>query len=101
MDFFRFMVFFYRRFRPLDVYVYAFGTKNDASSSNLPIPFITFVEVSQILAFETSLFLFFSYSTKRFNHAPSNQCYVRTEVPSTHQSKTMTPPYLTKAMLAL
>ena len=36
------MVFFYRRFRPLDVCIYAFGTKNDDSSSNLPIPFINY-----------------------------------------------------------
>ena len=34
------MVFFYRRFLPLDVFIYAFGAENDASSSNLPIPFI-------------------------------------------------------------
>ena len=32
------MVFFYRRFLPLDVFIYAFGAENDASSSNLPIP---------------------------------------------------------------
>ena len=31
-------VFFYRRFLPLDVFIYAFGAENDASSSNLPIP---------------------------------------------------------------
>ena len=29
---------FYRRFLPLDVYLYAFGAENAASSSNLPIP---------------------------------------------------------------
>ena len=34
------MVFFYRRFLPLDVFIYAFGAENDASSSNLPIPLI-------------------------------------------------------------
>ena len=34
------MVFFYRRFLPLDVFIYAFGAENDASSSNLPIPFV-------------------------------------------------------------
>ena len=33
------MVFFYRRFLPLDVFIYAFGAENDASSSNLPSPF--------------------------------------------------------------
>ena len=32
------MVFFYRRFLPLDVFIYAFGAENDASSSNLPTP---------------------------------------------------------------
>mgnify|MGYP006976659766 CR=1 FL=1 len=32
------MVFFYRRFLPLDVFIYAFGAENDASSSNLTIP---------------------------------------------------------------
>ena len=34
------MVFFYRRFLPLDVFIYAFGAENDASSSNLPSPFV-------------------------------------------------------------
>ena len=33
------MVFFYRRFLPLDVFIYAFGAENAASSSNLPIPY--------------------------------------------------------------
>ena len=32
------MVFFYRRFLTLDVYIYAFGAENDDSSSNLSIP---------------------------------------------------------------
>ena len=38
-DFFVLMVFFYRRFLPLGVCIYAFGAENDDSSSNLPIPF--------------------------------------------------------------
>ena len=41
-DFFVLMVFFYRRFLPLDVCIYAFGAENDDSSSNLPIPFVIF-----------------------------------------------------------
>ena len=43
------MVFFYRRFLPLDVCIYAFGAENDASSSNLPIPFIKLKRLSQNL----------------------------------------------------
>ena len=43
------MVFFYRRFLPLDVFIYAFGAENDASSSNLPIPFAKTTRLSQIL----------------------------------------------------
>ena len=43
------MVFFYRRFLPLDVFIYAFGAENDASSTNLPIPFIKPKRLSQIL----------------------------------------------------
>ena len=43
------MVFFYRRFLPLDVYIYAFGAENDASSSNLPSPSIKLKRLSQIL----------------------------------------------------
>ena len=31
------MVFFYRRFLPLDVFLYAFGADNDDSVLNLPI----------------------------------------------------------------
>ena len=42
------MVFFYRRFLPLDVFIYAFGAENGASSSNLPIPFIKLKRLSQI-----------------------------------------------------
>ena len=42
------MVFFYRRFLPLDVCIYAFGAENDVSSSNLPIPFIKLKRLSQI-----------------------------------------------------
>ena len=45
------MVFFYRRFLPLDVYKYAFGAENDASSSNLPIP-LTYERVAQVLQLE-------------------------------------------------
>ena len=43
------MVFFYRRFLPLDVFIYAFGAENDASSSNLPIPFVKTTRLSQNL----------------------------------------------------
>ena len=43
------MVFFYRRFLPLDVFIYAFGAENDASSSNLPIPFTEVKRLPQIL----------------------------------------------------
>ena len=32
------MVFFYRRFLPLDVFIYAFGAENDASSSGSAYP---------------------------------------------------------------
>ena len=32
------MVFFYRRFLPLDVFIYAFGAENDASSGDLHRP---------------------------------------------------------------
>ena len=39
-DFFVLAVFFYRRFLPLDVCIYAFGAENDDSSSNLPIPIV-------------------------------------------------------------
>ena len=41
-DFFVLMVFFYRRFLPLDVCLYACGAENDDSSSDLPIPFVIF-----------------------------------------------------------
>ena len=43
------MVFFYRRFLPLDVFIYAFGAENDASSSNLSIPLFKLKGLSQIL----------------------------------------------------
>ena len=43
------MVFFYRRFLPLDVFIYAFGAENAASSSNLPIPFVKKTRLPQIL----------------------------------------------------
>ena len=43
------MVFFYRRFLPLDVFIYAFGAENDASSANLPIPLLKPKRLSQIL----------------------------------------------------
>ena len=56
------MVFFYRRFLPLDVFIYAFGAENDASSSNLPIPFTEFKRLPQILHLRQPLFIFrFSY----------------------------------------
>ena len=42
-------VFFYRRFLPLDVFIYAFGAENDASSSNLPIPLFKAKGLPQIL----------------------------------------------------
>jgi hypothetical protein len=48
------MVFFYRRFLPLDVYKYAFGAENDASSSNLPIPLLKPKEAVSNFAFETA-----------------------------------------------
>ena len=43
------MVFFYRRFLPLDVFIYAFGAENDASSSNLPIPFTEIKGLSHLV----------------------------------------------------
>ena len=43
------MVFFYRRFLPLDVFIYAFGAENDASSSNLPIPFTEIKRLSHLV----------------------------------------------------
>ena len=52
-----FMVFFYRRFLPLDVFIYAFGAENDASSSNLPIPFVKAKRLSQILHLRQPLFI--------------------------------------------
>ena len=52
------MVFFYRRFLPLDVFIYAFGAENDASSSNLPIPFIKLKRLSQILHLRQPLSLY-------------------------------------------
>ena len=51
------MVFFYRRFLPLDVCIYAFGAENVASSSNLTIPFIKQRDAVSNLAFETASFL--------------------------------------------
>ena len=48
------MVFFYRRFLPLDVYKYAFGAENDASYSNLPIPLVKPKEAVSNFAFETA-----------------------------------------------
>ena len=50
------MVFFYRRFLPLDVCIYAFGAENVASSSNLTIPFIKQREAISNFAFETASF---------------------------------------------
>ena len=58
------MVFFYRRFLPLDVYKYAFGAENDASSSNLPIPLVKPKEAVSNFAFETASFI-----NLLFNHA--------------------------------
>ena len=54
------MVFFYRRFLPLDVYKYAFGAENDASSSNLPIPLVKPKEAVSNFAFETASFLLYN-----------------------------------------
>ena len=51
------MVFFYRRFLPLDVCIYAFGAENVASSSNLTIPFIKQREAISNFAFETASFI--------------------------------------------
>ena len=53
------MVFFYRRFLPLDVYKYAFGAENDASSSNLPIPLVKPKEAVSNFAFETASYLLY------------------------------------------
>ena len=53
------MVFFYRRFLPLDVYKYAFGAENDASSSNLPIPLVKPNEAVSNFAFETASYLLY------------------------------------------
>ena len=50
------MVFFYRRFLTLDVCTYVFGAENDASSSNLPIPFIRLREAVSDFASETASF---------------------------------------------
>ena len=52
------MVFFYRRFLPLDVFIYAFGAENDASSSNLPIPFVKIVGLPQMQNLRQPLFSF-------------------------------------------
>ena len=52
------MVFFYRRFLPLDVFIYAFGAENDASSSNLPIPLFKPKGLSQILHLRQPLLFF-------------------------------------------
>ena len=41
---------FYRRFPPLDVFLYAFGVKNDNSHRNLPSP----KEAASNFAFETA-----------------------------------------------
>ena len=43
------MVFFYRRFLPLDVFIYAFGAENDASSANLPIPLLKLEGLSHLV----------------------------------------------------
>ena len=48
------MVFFYRRFLPLDVCIYAFGAENVASSGDLTIPFIKQREAVSNFAFETA-----------------------------------------------
>ena len=53
------MVFFYRRFLPFDVYKYAFGAENDASSSNLPIPLVKPIEAVSNFAFETASFFMY------------------------------------------
>ena len=53
------MVFFYRRFLPLDVYKYAFGAENDASYSNLPIPLVKPKEAVSNFAFETASYLLY------------------------------------------
>ena len=56
------MVFFYRRFLPLDVYKYAFGAENDASSSNLPIPLVKPKEAVSNFAFETASLIIIFHS---------------------------------------
>ena len=55
------MVFFYRRFLPLDVFIYAFGAENDASSSNLPIPLFKPNGLSQILHLRKPILLKLHY----------------------------------------
>ena len=50
------MVFFYRRFLPLDVFIYAFGAENDASSSGSAYPFVQTEGAVSIFAFETAPF---------------------------------------------
>ena len=56
------MVFFYRRFLPLDVFIYAFGAENAASSSNLPIPFVKTTRLPQILNLRQPLFSLFQFA---------------------------------------
>jgi hypothetical protein len=55
------MVFFYRRFLPLDVCIYAFGAENVASSSNLTIPFIKQREAISNFAFEAASSFFVTF----------------------------------------
>ena len=55
------MVFFYRRFLPLDVFIYAFGAENAASSSNLPIPFVKIMGLPQMQNLRQPLFSFNCY----------------------------------------
>ena len=55
------MVFFYRRFLPLDVFIYAFGAENAASSSNL-YPLCQNNEAVSNFAFETASYYFDFYA---------------------------------------
>ena len=48
------MVFFYRRFLPLDVFIYAFGAENGASSSGSAYPFVQTEGAVSNFAFETA-----------------------------------------------
>ena len=72
------MVFFYRRFLPLDVYKYAFGVENDASSSNLPIPLVKPKEAVSNFSFETASFTYKSYFNARDISSKRSRILIRT-----------------------